>query len=69
MKFIAIPPDMTTTRFHAAFLYIACGSSSGVISSRAVMPAMSQNPPSGSALRPYSVSPRRNEKIFGPKPM
>jgi hypothetical protein len=32
------------------------------------MPAILQKPPSGSALSPYSVSPRRNDQTVGPKP-
>ena len=57
MKFIAGPANSTATRFQVSCLYIACGSSSGRNSSMGVMPAMSQNPPSGIALRPYSVLP------------
>lgn len=58
-KFIAGPAKSTATRFHTFCLYIAYGRSSGAISSTEVMPAMSQNPPSGIALMPYSVEPRR----------
>lgn len=64
-----MPPDITARRFQVGFLYMARSSSPGSSSSSAVIPAMSQNPPSGSALSPYSVSPRRKEKILGPKPM
>ena len=69
MKCVIDPADMTTVRFQVLNRHIARGASSGVTSSSAVMPAMSQNPPSGIHLTPYSVSPRRNEKIVGPKPM
>ncbi len=64
-----MPPDITTTRFHAFCLNMARSCSSGASSSSAVMPAMSQKPPAGIALRPYSVSPRRNEYSRGPNPM
>jgi hypothetical protein len=60
---------MTAIRFHALCRYMARGSSSAVTSSRAVMPAMSQKPPAGMALKPYSVSPRRKLNSLGPKPM
>ena len=49
------PANSTATRFQAFCLYIAYGTSSGVSSSTEVMPAMSQKPPSGTALTPYSV--------------
>src|SRR6266487_3386304 len=32
------------------------------------MPAILQNPPSGSSLMPYSVSPRRNDQMVVPNP-
>ncbi|COW34318.1 Uncharacterised protein [Mycobacterium tuberculosis] len=51
-----------------ACLYIARSRSSGSSSSTGVMPAMSQKPPSGTALTPYSVSPRRVDHNVGPKP-
>ena len=68
-KCVIEPADSTTTRCQVGFRKNARGASSGVTSSSAVIPAMSQNPPAGIALRPYSVSPRRNEKTFGPNPM
>ena len=43
-------------------------SSSGSTSSIEVMPTILTNPPSGSALMPYSVSPRQVDQIVGPKP-
>ena len=71
-KFIAGPAKSTATRFHVFCLYIACGSSSGANWSTEVMPAMSQNPPSGIALMPYSVEPsllaRVVDQSVGPKP-
>ncbi|SLH81538.1 Uncharacterised protein [Mycobacteroides abscessus subsp. abscessus] len=51
-KFITMPPTITTRRFQVAWRYMARSSSSGRTSSSAVMPAMSQKPPSGIALRP-----------------
>ena len=68
-KCVIDPADSTMTRCQVGFRKNARGASSGVTSSSAVIPAMSQNPPAGIALRPYSVSPRRNEKTFGPNPM
>ena len=71
-KFMPTPADSTATRFHVFCLNIAYGRSSGVSSSIAVMPAMSQKPPAGIALMPYSVSPslfgRRVDHRVGPKP-
>lgn len=64
-----MPPAITPMRCHAGLFTIACGASSGVTSSMAVMPAISQNPPSGSAATPYSVPPRVVDHTFGPKPM
>ncbi len=52
---MAGPANSTAARFHVFCLYIAYGRSSGAISSIEVIPAMSQNPPSGTALTPYSV--------------
>ena len=45
------------------------GSSSGSTSSIDVIPMILTKPPSGSALMPYSVSPRWVDQIVGPKPM
>ena len=71
-KFIAGPAKSTAMRLQGAFRYIAYGSSSGRSSSAEVMPAMSQNPPSGMALMPYSVVPsllgRSVDHRVGPKP-
>ena len=72
MKFIAGPANSTATRFQVSCLYIAYGRSSGASSSTEVMPAMSQKPPSGTALTPYSVEPsllgRWVDHRVGPKP-
>ena len=68
-KWVSEPAESTTTRCQVGLRKNARGASSAVTSSSAVMPAMSQNPPAGIALSPYSVSPRRKEKIRGPKPM
>jgi hypothetical protein len=63
------PADMTTVRFHTGKRHIARGWSSGATSSSCgVIPTILQKPPSGMAFKPYSVSPRWNEKIVGPKP-
>ena len=67
-KFMPGPANSTATRFQAACLYIARSVSSGASSSTVVIPAISQKPPSGTALRPYSVSPRRVDHSVGPKP-
>ena len=71
-KFAAGPANSTATRFQTFCLYIAYSTSSGASSSTDVMPAMSQNPPSGIALTPYSVEPslfgRRVDHSVGPKP-
>lgn len=67
-KFMAGPAASTAIRRQAACLYMARSSSSGARSSTAVIPAMSQNPPAGMALSPYSVSPRRVDHSVGPKP-
>ncbi len=45
------------------------GSSSGSTSSIEVIPTILTKPPSGSALTPYSVSPRQVDQTVGPKPM
>ena len=72
MKFIAGPANSTATRFHVFCLYIAYGSSSGRNVSTDVIPAISQKPPSGMALTPYSVVPSLLGRIVdhsvGPKP-
>ena len=65
---MAGPANNTATRFHHACRHIARGSSSGDNSSYAVIPAMSQNPPSGTALSPYSIPPRLVDQTVGPKP-
>jgi hypothetical protein len=71
-KFIPGPANNTAARFHVFCLYMAYGRSSGASSSTGVMPAMSQKPPSGMALTPYSVSPslfgRRVDHSVGPNP-
>ena len=64
-----MPPASTAMRCHAGLFTIACGSSSGVRGSIAVMPAMSQNPPNGSAARPYSVWPFVVDHTVGPNPI
>src|SRR5512138_1734311 len=68
-KWVIEPADMTMVRFQTGYRHIARGWSSGATSSSCgVIPTILQKPPSGIALRPYSVSPRRHEKIVGPKP-
>src|SRR6266851_809041 len=44
------------------------GSSAGITSSMLVVPVILTNPPSGSALTPYSVSPRILDQSVGPNP-
>jgi hypothetical protein len=68
-KWVNGPVAITTVRFHVFCRHMARGSSSGATSSSAVIPAISQNPPTGMALSPYSVSPRRNDQMRGPMPM
>ena len=67
--FITMPPESTAMRCQAGLFTIARGASSSVTGSIAVMPAMSQNPPNGSAASPYSVPPRVVDATVGPKPM
>ncbi len=71
-KFIPGPANSTATRFHTFCRYIAYFSSSGAISSWVVMPAISQKPPNGMALTPYSVYPSLLAFLVdhnvGPKP-
>ena len=60
---------MTMVRFHTGNRHIArCSSPFGTSSSCGVIPTILTNPPSGMALMPYSVSPRRNDHRVGPKP-
>src|SRR5215475_15216825 len=69
MKWVTEPEAMTIVRFQTAWRHIARGSSSGATSSSCgVIPTIFTNPPSGSALTPYSVSPRRKDHSVGPKP-
>ena len=67
-KFMPGPANSVATRLQVACLYIARSASSGSRSSTGVIPAMSQKPPSGMALMPYSISPRRVDQSVGPKP-
>ena len=68
-KWVIDPAESTITRCQVGLRKNARGASSAVTSSSAVIPAMSQKPPAGIALSPYSVSPRRKENTFGPNPM
>lgn len=47
-----MPPDITTSRFQVFCRYRARSYSSGVSSSSAVVPAISQNPPTGISPSP-----------------
>jgi hypothetical protein len=68
-KWVTEPADITIVRFHTGYRHIARGSSAGATSSSCgVIPTIFTKPPSGIALSPYSVSPRRNENRVGPKP-
>jgi len=66
MKWVTEPADITIVRFHTGYRHIARGWSAS--SSCGVIPSIFTKPPSGSALRPYSVSPRRKENRVGPNP-
>ena len=62
------PASSTTQRCQGGLARNVRGSSSGLTSSRLLIPAMSTKPPSGSALIPYSVSPRLRDQTVLPKP-
>ncbi len=62
------PAQSTTIRCQAGWRRNDLGSSSGSTSSSEVIPTILTKPPSGSALIPYSVSPRQVDQIVGPKP-
>ena len=63
------PADRTRIRCQAGWLRNDLGSSSGSSgSSSECIPMILTNPPIGSALIPYSVSPRQVDQIVGPKP-
>ncbi len=69
MKWVTEPAVMTIVRFHTGKRHIARFSSPGSTSSSCgVIPTIFTKPPRGSALTPYSVSPRRNDHSVGPKP-
>ena len=66
---MAEPASITAVRFHGDARQNACRScSAGMSITCGDIPSMLTNPPAGMAFRPYSVSPRRKEKIVGPKP-
>jgi hypothetical protein len=68
-KWVTEPASITAVRFHGDARQNACCScSAGMSSTCGDIPSMLTNPPAGIAFRPYSVSPRRKEKIVGPKP-
>ncbi len=62
-------PASTTIDFcqNGASRYVR-PSSSGATSSNGFIPMMRTYPPSGISFTPYSVSPRVNDQILGPKP-
>ena len=62
------PAQSTMIRCQAGWRRNDLGSSSGSTSSSEVIPTILTKPPSGSALIPYSVSPRQVDQIVGPKP-
>ena len=62
------PAASTTIRCQAGCRRNDLGSSSGSTSSSEVMPTILTKPPNGSALIPYSVSPRQVDHSVGPKP-
>ncbi len=62
------PADTTSSRFGYDCCRKVRGSSSGATSwSMLLIPMIRTYAPSGMHLMPYSVSPRRNDQIFGPK--
>src|SRR5690606_26927677 len=68
-KCTAEPAPITIVRFHTGYRHIArCCWPSGTSSSCGVIPTILTKPPTGSALIPYSVSPRRNDHRVGPNP-
>ena len=62
------PAQSTMIRCQAGWRRNDLGSSSGSTSSSEVIPTILTKPPNGSALTPYSVSPRQVDQIVGPKP-
>ena len=67
-KWVTGPAAITSARCQGGLAPYVRGSSSGEISWNGFIPAILTYPPSGSAFTPYSVSPRRNDQIRGPKP-
>ena len=66
---MAEPAHSTAIRCQAGLLRNDRASSSGSSgSSSECMPTILTKPPRGSALIPYSVSPRQVDQIVGPKP-
>ena len=65
-RFITGPITRTWKRCH--FVFERNSSGAPVRESSTVSPAIFTYPPSGIALMQYSVSPRRNDSSFGPKP-
>src|SRR3989440_6105324 len=65
-KWVTEPATITTVRFQSGNVHIARSSSAS--SSCGVIPTIFTKPPSGMALRPYSVSPRWKDHRVGPKP-
>ena len=63
------PALTTSSRFGNDCWRYERGSSAGSTSSRLFIPMMRTYAPPGMTLNPYSVSPRWNDQIFGPKPM
>jgi len=62
------PAESTIARCHPGLARNERGSSAGSTSSILLIPVILTNPPSGSALMPYSVSPRRIDHSVDPKP-
>src|SRR4051794_38623197 len=62
------PATSTTRRLGAENRWNARARSCAGTTSVSAMPMMRTYPPAGMALSPYSVSPRRNDQSFGPKP-
>ena len=65
-KCMAGPAPITTVRFQAGNRHMARGWSAS--SSCGVMPVILTKPPTGMALTPYSIPPRRTDHRVGPNP-
>jgi len=67
-KCVAGPATITRARCQTGLAPKVRGTSSSGVSWYGFIPAIFTYPPAGMALIPYSVSPRRNDQMRGPKP-